>query len=124
MPPDPSPSSTAWTFTSTSSPSATGPVTPGYATQGRPSTSSRTSPSWRSVTPVTEPRRRLSTAGGLDELERDVEHRLEVGNGDVLGRGVHQHHPVGEVHARNATRVEHVRVGSAADVDRPCFEAS
>src|SRR4051794_15206974 len=91
--------------------------------QGRPSTSSRTSPSWRSVTAVTEPRRRLSIPCRVDELEGDIEHRLEVGNGDVLGRGVDLHHPVGEVDTGNAARVEDVRVGPAADVDRTRLES-
>ena len=31
-------------------------------------------------------------------------------------------HPVGEIHAREAARVEHVRVRAAADVDRPRLE--
>src|SRR3954451_18441524 len=90
--------------------------------QGRASTSSRTRPAWGSVTAVTDPRRRLSIPCRVDELERDVEHRLEVGNGDVLGRGVDLHHPVGEIDARNAARVEDVRVGPAAAVDRARLE--
>ena len=43
-PPDPSSSSRACVLTITSSPSATGPVSRGYATQGRPSTSTRERP--------------------------------------------------------------------------------
>ncbi len=43
-PPEPSPSSRACMLTSTSSPSATGPVRRGYATHGSPSTSRRTRP--------------------------------------------------------------------------------
>ena len=43
-PPEPSPSSRACVLTSTSSPSATGPVRRGYAMQGSPSTSRRTRP--------------------------------------------------------------------------------
>src|SRR5919198_6681462 len=117
-PPEPSPSAPACTFTITSSPSATAPVKRGYAMQGRPFTSSRTSPSSRSLTAVTTPRRRLSTAGEVDQLERDGDHALEVGDSDPLVGRVHVGHPVGEVDARQAAGVEDVGIRAAAGVHR------
>src|SRR5919108_117388 len=48
--------------------------------QARPSTSRRTSPRRRSPTAVTLPRRRLSTSGGVDDLERAPRRR---GDDDV-----------------------------------------
>ena len=50
----------------------------------------------------------------LDERERHLDHPFEVGHGDVLVGRVDLHHPVREVHALQATRVEHVRVRAAA----------
>src|SRR5919109_4869664 len=114
-PPEPRPSSSAWTFTMTSSPSATGPVKRGYAMHARPSTSRRTRPSFRSPMLVTVPRRRLSTACGLDELERHSEHPVQVVHRDLLVGCVDVSHPVGEVHAGEAALVEDVRVRPAAD---------
>src|SRR5512132_2512093 len=99
-PPEPSPSFLAWTFTSTSSPTPTGPVSRGYAIQASPSTSIRASPSSSSTTAVTVPRRRLSgirLAGHVYKGERDVDHPLEVGHGDVLVGRVDVGHAVGEV---------------------------
>src|SRR5918999_4471160 len=87
---------------------------------GRPSTSRRTSPSSRCITAVTVPRRRLSIVrmdAELDELERDTDHALQVGDRNMLVRRVHLLHPVREVDAREAPGVEHVRVGAAAAVD-------
>src|SRR5918994_7272056 len=110
-PPLPSASSRACTFTSTSSWSATGPVNRGYAMQGTPSTSRRTSPSTRSTIAVTIPRLSVS---GIDDRERDLDHRLEVVHGDVLVGRVDLRHPVGEVEALQAALVEDVRVGRAA----------
>src|ERR671934_138051 len=87
--------------------------------EGRPSTSSRTSPSSRSVMAVTLPRRRLSAmARELDELEGDAEHALQVGDCDALVGRVHLQHSVGEVDAAQAARVEDVCVRAAAGVDR------
>src|SRR5262249_33165444 len=113
-PPEPSPSSRACTFTTTSSPSATGPVSPGYATHGTPSTSHRTRPSCRSTIALTAPRRRLRGMRYLDERQRDVHHPLEILDGDSLVRGVDVDHPVREVEALQAALVEDVRVGPAA----------
>src|SRR5262245_307275 len=110
-PPLPSSSSRAWTFTSTSSSTTTGPVACGYATHGTPSTSSFTSSSCSSTIAVTRPR--LSESG-IDQRERDVHHRLEVGDGDPLVGRVDVDHPVREVEAMHAARVEGVRVGRTA----------
>src|SRR5215212_1781869 len=110
-PPDPSPSARACTLTTTSSPTSTSPVVRGYATHGDPSTSRRTRSSSRSVTAVTRPR--LSESG-IEERQRHVDHRLEVGDGDVLGRRVDLGHSVREVDALEAALVEDVRIGCAA----------
>ncbi len=56
----------------------------------------------------------LGPARGLDERERDLDHRIQVVHGDVLVGRVDLHHPVREVHAREATGVEDVRVRAAA----------
>src|SRR6266542_6367503 len=110
-PPDPSPSSRAWTLTTTSSPSSTGPVSRGYAMHGTPSTSKRTSSGIRSTTALTQPRRRLSAiARGVDQAERDLDHRLQIVDGDPLGRRVDVDHAVREVDALEAAFVEDVRV--------------
>src|SRR5207244_1611024 len=117
-PPDPSPRSRDWTLTSTSSPSAAGPVSRGNARHGSPSTSRRTHPSFRSTTDVTVPRRRLSAtaalggrcARGVHERECDVDHALEVGDADLLGRGVDVRHPIREVEASETPLVEDVCV--------------
>src|SRR5215212_1248329 len=109
-PPDPSPSARACTLTTTSSPTSTSPVVRGYATHGEPSTSSRTRSPSRSVTAVTRPR--LSESG-IEQRERHVDHRLEIGDCDVLVRRVDLGHPVREVHALEAALVEDVRVGRA-----------
>src|SRR5690242_9188382 len=94
-PPEPSSSSRAWTLTSTSSPSATGPVNDGYATHATPSTSRRTSASTRSRTAETRPRLRLSGIGrGVDERKRHLDHLVQVGDGDPLVGGVDVRHPV------------------------------
>src|SRR5437763_9420959 len=82
--------------------------------QGSPSTSSRTSPSCRSTSAVTAPRRRLRGTRLLEERERDVDHPLQVGDGDVLVRSVDLGHPVREVQAGEPARVEDVRVRAAA----------
>src|SRR4051812_36608901 len=91
-PPEPRPSARAWTFTRTSSPSATGPVRSAKTTHGTPSTSQCSG----SKTLVTRPR--LSESG-IEQRERHVDHRVEVGDGDVLGRCVDVGHPVREVDA-------------------------
>src|ERR671919_2761098 len=84
---------------------------------GRPSTSRRTRPSFRSPMPVTVPRRRLSTPGGLDELEGHPQHGVQVGDGDLLLGRVDVLHAVREVDARQTTGVEDVRVGTPAHFD-------
>src|SRR3990172_4225759 len=82
---------------------------------GSPSTSSRTSSGCRSSTAVTTPRRRLSAiARGVHEPERDVDHPLEILDGDVLVWGVDLRHAVGEIDAGEPPLVEDVRVGGAA----------
>src|SRR5947199_9905657 len=99
-PPEPSSSSRAWTFTSTSSSSSTGPVSEGYATHAAPSTSSRINASWRSLIAETRPRRRLSgIARGLDERQRHLDHRVQVGDGDPLVGRMDVGHPVRDVYA-------------------------
>src|SRR4029079_19249982 len=91
-----------------------GPLSGGYAMPGAPSTSIRASPSSRSTIAVTEPRRSLSgIARRVDERKSDVDHSLEVVDGDLLVRGVDVRHPVGEIHALQPTLVEDVRVGRA-----------
>src|SRR5215212_2617847 len=109
-PPDPSPSARACTLTTTSSPTSTSPVVRGYATHGEPSTSSRTRSPRCSVTAVTCPR--LSESG-IEERERHVDHRFEIGDRDVLVRRVDLGHPVREVDALEAALVEDVGVGGA-----------
>src|SRR5919109_253150 len=107
-PPEPRPSSRAWTFTTTSSPTSTGPVRRGYARR------------------VARPSRRVFDVRGLrnlDKSERDVDHPLEVGDCDVLVRRMDCGHPVGEVHAGPAAFVEHVRVGAPAAQSEPRLEA-
>ena len=52
--------------------------------------------------------------GGVHERERDVDHRLEIGDRDVLVGRVDLGHPVREVDALEAALVEDVRVGGAA----------
>ena len=51
---------------------------------------------------------------GVDERERDVDHRVEVRDRDVLVGRVDLGHAVREVHALEAALVEDVRVGGAA----------
>src|SRR3989337_1695577 len=118
-PPEPSARTRACSFTSTSSPTSTSPVSRGYATQAMPSTSSRTRPGTCSSTAETTPRLRLiGILGGVDQGERDVDHRVEVGDGDVLVGCVDLPHPVREVEARDPAGVEDVRVGAAAGQGR------
>src|SRR5919201_6260001 len=98
----------------TSSPSATGPVRSGYATQASPSTSQRTRPACRSTIAVTVPRRRLSgIPGDLHEGDGHVDHPLEIGDGDPLVRRVDVGHAICEVETLQASLVEDVRVGPA-----------
>ena len=66
------------------------------------------SPPARRFWPATRPR------GFVDQRQRDVDHPLEVGDGDPLGRRVDVDHPVREVDAREAALVEHVGVSGAA----------
>src|SRR6266487_568936 len=114
-PPEPRPSSRPWTLTTTSSPSATEPVSAGKATHASPSTSQRTRPSCSSAIAVTVPRRRLSAiARDLHERERDVNHPLEVGDRDPLVGRVDVRHPVREVEALQAALIEDIRIGAAA----------
>src|SRR4029079_12003065 len=113
-PPDPSPSSRACVFTITSSPSSTGPVSRRYATQGRPSTSTRESPSTLSTTEVTHPGLSVSISSDVDEGERHLDHALEVLDGDPLVGGVDVLHPVREIEAGEAALVEDIRIGRAA----------
>src|SRR4051794_25629259 len=101
-------------MTSTSSPSATGPVRRGYAMHGAPSTSSRARPSARETTAVTRPRLSVSIAGDVEERERDLDHPLEVVDRDALVRRMDVLHAVREIEARQAALVEDVRVGRAA----------
>src|SRR5919109_2792407 len=98
----------------TSSPSATGPVSLGYATQGEPSTSSRARPSARATTAVTRPRLSVSITSDVDEGERHLHHALEILDGDPFVGCVDVEHAVGEVEAGEAALVEDVRVGGAA----------
>src|SRR5919109_4405004 len=81
---------------------------------GTPSTSIRASPSCRSSTAVTAPRRRLSGTRLLEQGQGDVDHALQVGDGDVLLRCVDLGHAVREVEAGEPADVEDVRVGAAA----------
>src|SRR5438270_7457867 len=113
-PPELSASARAWMFTITSSPSATGPVSRGYATHGAPSTSIRTSPSARDTTAVTRPRLSVSIAGDVDQLERDLDHPLEILDRDALVRRVDVLHPVRQVETGEPPLVEDVRVRGAA----------
>ena len=53
-------------------------------------------------------------AGCIDEGERDVDHRVEIGRGDALVGRVDVGHPVREVDAGEAAGVEDVRVRAAA----------
>src|SRR6185437_12850175 len=123
-PPEPSSSSRAWTLTTTSSPTAIAPVSSGYATQAFPSTSQRTRPSCSSAIAVTVPRRRLRViARDLNKRECHVDHPLEVRDRDPLVRRVDVGHPVGEVHALEASLVEDVRVGTAAAEAVPGLDA-
>src|SRR5581483_2104228 len=110
---EPSWRSRACVFTTTSSPSATGPVSVGYATHGTPSTSSRARPSWRSAIAVTTPRRRLSGTRLLEQRQSHLDHPLQVVDGDVLLRAVDVGHAVREVDAGEPAQVEDVRVGTA-----------
>src|SRR6185503_12433700 len=117
-PPEPSSSSRAWTFTSTSSPTSTGPVSDGYATHGAPSTSSRTRLSCCSRIAETWPRRRLSgIPGGVDERERHLDHLVQVGDRDPLVGRVDVGHSVREVDALQAPLVEDVGVRAPARED-------
>ena len=80
-----------------------------------PSTSSRTSP----VAALGSPRRRPAPKAErhprrIDQRQRHLDHRVEVGDGDVLVGGVDLHHPVRQVQAGQPLRVEDVRVGAAA----------
>src|SRR5918992_6141783 len=68
--------------------------------------------------PVTVPRRRLSTPGDLDELERDAQHRVQVGYGDFLFGRMHVRHAVCEVDAGQPARVEDIRVRPTPDLHR------
>src|SRR2546423_13334216 len=113
-PPDPSSSSRACTLTITSSPSETGPVRRGYATQGTPSTSMRANPSARDTIAVTRPRLSVSIPRDVDERERDLDHSLQVLDRDPFVRRVDVLHPVREVQAGEPALVEDVRVGRAA----------
>src|SRR5262245_1845467 len=82
--------------------------------QAMPSTSSSTSDARRSATAVTSPRRRLRGTRLLEQGERDVDHPIEVRDGDVLLGAVDLGHPVREVQAGEPAHVEDVRVGAAA----------
>src|SRR6478672_1775793 len=113
-PPVPSSSSRARVLTITSSPSATGPVSRGYATHGRPSTSSRDRPSTRSTTAVIRPRLSVSISSGIDQRKRYFHHPLEVCHGDALVGRVNVLHAVRQVETRQSPLVEDVRVGCAA----------
>src|SRR5918992_1867441 len=89
--------------------------------QGEPSTSRRARPSCRSSTAVTVPRRRLSgMARAFRQRQGDLDHLLEVVDGDLLVGGVDVRHPVREIQALQAALVEDVGVGpaSAQDVAR------
>src|SRR5258708_1327537 len=55
----------------------------------------------------------LGPCGG-EERECDLDHRLDVRDGDVLVRRVDLGHPVRQVDALEAALVEDVRVGGAA----------
>src|SRR3989337_1456567 len=83
--------------------------------QATPSTSSLTSPSRRSTIAETVPRLRLSCiSGGIDQSQRHIDHGLDVVDGDVLVGRVDLGHPVREMEAREAARLEDVRVRAAA----------
>src|SRR6266496_5151894 len=83
---------------------------------GTPSTSSRTSPSCRSAIAVTLPR--LSESG-IDQRQRDVDHRVEVCDRDPLVRRVDVLHPVREIEALKPSLVEDVRVRRAPAQTEP-----
>ena len=53
----------------------------------------------------------------LDDRERHVDHRLEVGHRDLLVRAVDVRHPVREHDAGDSTGVEDARVGAASHLD-------
>src|SRR6476661_5868304 len=113
-PPVPSSNSRACVLTITSSPSATGPVRLGYATQRTPSTSIRERPSTRSTTAVTRPRLSVSIASGRDEREGHFDHPLEICDGDAFVGRVDVLHAVRQIEAREASLVEDVRIRRAA----------
>src|SRR5215475_652399 len=79
-----------------------------------PSTSSRASPPARDTIAVTRPRLSVSIVRDVEQCEGDLDHALEVVDGDALVRRVDVLHAVGEVEAGETALVEDVRVGRAA----------
>src|ERR671934_86098 len=82
----------------------------------------RASPSARETTAVTRPRLSVSIAGDVDERERDLDHALEIVDGDAFVGGVDVLHPVRQVETGEPALVEDVRVrGTAAEAiaERP-----
>src|ERR687888_1281032 len=80
-----------------------------------PSTSIRTSPSYRSTTAETRPRLSVrAIAGAVDERERHLDHAVEVLDRDPLVGRVDVLHPVREVEALQAALVEDVCVRRTA----------
>src|SRR5438552_15057308 len=74
----------------------------------------RARPSTRDTTAVIRPRLSVSISGDIDEREGDLDHALEVADGDPFVRGVDVLHPVREVQAGETALVEDVGIGGAA----------
>src|SRR5439155_27282217 len=95
-PPEPSARRRAWTLTTTSSPTSHGPTSPTSAHAFTRSASPATSTSSRAPSATTTVARRSSSTTGpgplrllgrrLEEREGHVEHRLQGGDADPLGR--------------------------------------
>src|SRR5437667_2762076 len=74
----------------------------------------RARPSTRDTTAVTRPRLSVSISGDIDERERDLDHALEVVDGDAFVRRVDVLHAVREIQAGETALVEYVGIGGAA----------
>src|SRR5947207_348067 len=71
----------------------------------------RASPSTRATTAVTRPRLSVSILRDVDQRERDLDHALEVVDGDAFVRRVDVLHPVREIETGEPALVEDVGVG-------------
>ena len=91
----------------------------GRSPDARRRPSPRTSSPRRRVRSASSCRRRL-----VDQGQRDVEHALERGDRDALGRLVVALGAVGEVHARQPCHLERVGVRAAAGDDPPRLVAA